>query len=121
MLLHYIIKETKGKPFFWNRKRESCFLDFCFYIHRVYFYFLFRLDTMPSFSSRLSQDIEKFYPNETLLPKNAFAKGVLFTLGVVGFATMFLQPSVAQDGGNLSVDTSLTNNIMSVGKLSVIN
>ena len=76
---------------------------------------------MPSFSSRLSQDIEKFYPNETLLPKNAFAKGVLFTLGVVGFATMFLQPSVAQDGGNLSVDTSLTNNIMSVGKLSVIN
>lgn len=76
---------------------------------------------MPSFSSRLSQDIEKFYPNETLLPKNAFAKGVLFTLGVVGFATMFLQPSVAQDGGNLSVDTSLTNNIMSVGKLRVIN
>ncbi len=77
---------------------------------------------MPSFSSRLSQDIENFYPNETLLPKNAFAKGVLFTLGVLGFATMFLQPSIAEDGNsNLSVSTSLSNNIMSVGKLSVIS
>ena len=97
-------------------------MAFCFYIDKVYFYFLFPSDIMQSFSSRLSQDIEKFYPNASLLPKNVFAKGVLFTLGVVGFATMFLQPSIAQDSNNeLSVSTSLTNNIMSVGTLQIKN
>lgn len=72
---------------------------------------------MQSFSSRMAQDVQKFFPDVSTLPKSSFLKGVLFVLGIFGFATMFLQPTIAQDG--LTVQTSLTNSVMSVWTLKV--
>ena len=58
-----------------------------------------------------------FLPDMHHLPASAFAKNLLFFLGLFGFGTMFFGDVSA----NTSIATSLNNSVMTIERLRVTN